>query len=134
MQALLPKAVVDERFNFFGKELSGTSQLRPRWQRGVFLVNGLVGDEVGKVLRASVTFSPEAKAQVQEIGLQHHRRIPQAHRKRSPGWIHHQSRGPGEAQHVIRGVSVIPRHGTTIRILTSKLETHSETCGAATSP
>ena len=63
---MLPKAVVDERFNFFGKELSGTSQLRPRWQRGVFLVNGLVGDEVGKVY-AQRYFSPEAKAQVQEM-------------------------------------------------------------------
>jgi putative endopeptidase len=63
---MLPKAFVDERFNFFGKELSGTSQLRPRWQRGVFLVNGLVGDEVGKIY-AQRYFSPEAKAQVQEM-------------------------------------------------------------------
>jgi putative endopeptidase len=63
---MLPKALVDERFNFFGKELSGTSQLRPRWQRGVFLVNGLVGDEVGKIY-AQRYFSPEAKAQVQEM-------------------------------------------------------------------
>jgi Predicted metalloendopeptidase len=63
---MLPKALVDERFNFFGKELSGTSQLRPRWQRGVFLVNGFVGDEVGK-LYAQKYFPPEAKAQVQDM-------------------------------------------------------------------
>ena len=42
------------------------ASLRPRWQRGVFLVNGLVGDEVGKVY-AQRYFPPEAKAQVQPI-------------------------------------------------------------------
>ena len=75
---MLPKALVDERFNFFGKELQGTSQLRPRWQRGVFLVNGLVGDEVGKIY-AQRYFPPEAKAQVQEMVAQEiaafHKRI-----------------------------------------------------------
>jgi putative endopeptidase len=63
---MLPKAFVDERFNFFSKELSGTTQLRPRWQRGVFLVNGFVGDEVGKIY-AQKYFPPEAKAQVQDM-------------------------------------------------------------------
>ena len=75
---MLPKALVDERFNFFGKELSGTSQLRPRWQRGVFLVNGLIGDEVGKVY-AQRYFPPEAKTIVQEMVAQEiaafHKRI-----------------------------------------------------------
>src|SRR3954468_7821134 len=63
---MLPKAFVDERFNFFGKELQGTSQLRPRWQRGVFLVNGLIGDEVGKIY-AQRYFPPEAKSMVQDM-------------------------------------------------------------------
>jgi putative endopeptidase len=63
---MLPKALVDERFNFSGRELSGTSQLRPRWQRGVFLVNGLIGDEVGKIY-AQKYFPPEAKSMVQDM-------------------------------------------------------------------
>jgi putative endopeptidase len=75
---MLPKALVDERFNFSGRELSGTSQLRPRWQRGVFLVNGLIGDEVGKIY-AQRYFPPEAKAIVQEMVTQEiaafHKRI-----------------------------------------------------------
>src|SRR5262249_7042515 len=33
--AFLPKAFVDERFNFYGRTLSGTPEQRPRWQRGV---------------------------------------------------------------------------------------------------
>jgi putative endopeptidase len=64
--AFLPKALADERFNFFGKELFGTPQQRPRWQRGVALVDGLIGDAVGKIY-AQRYFSPQAKAQAQEL-------------------------------------------------------------------
>jgi putative endopeptidase len=63
---VLPKALAEERFAFFGKVLSGTPQQRPRWQRGVFMVNGLLGDAVGKIY-AQRYFSPEAKAQVQAM-------------------------------------------------------------------
>jgi endothelin-converting enzyme/putative endopeptidase len=58
----LPKALADENFNFFGKTLSGTPEQRPRWQRGVSVVNGLLGDAVGKIY-AQRYFSPQAKAQ-----------------------------------------------------------------------
>jgi putative endopeptidase len=64
--AVLPKAFVDERFSFFGKALSGTPQMRPRWQRGVSIVNGLLGDAVGQIY-AQRFFSPEAKAQAQAM-------------------------------------------------------------------
>ena len=63
---VLPQAMAEERFAFFGKELSGTTQQRPRWQRGVFLVNGLLGDTVGQIY-AQRYFSPEAKAQAQAM-------------------------------------------------------------------
>ena len=63
---VLPKALADERFAFFGKTLSGTPQQRPRWQRGVFVVNGLLGDAVGQVY-AQRYFSPEAKGQAQAM-------------------------------------------------------------------
>jgi putative endopeptidase len=59
---VLPKALADERFAFFGKILSGTPEQRPRWKRGVDTVNRLLGDEVGKVY-AQRYFPPEAKAQ-----------------------------------------------------------------------
>ena len=62
----LPKAFVDERFNFFGKVLSGTAQQRPRWERGVFLVSDLLGDAVGEIY-AKRYFSPEAKATAQAM-------------------------------------------------------------------
>ena len=63
---VLPKAFADERFSFFGQTLTGTPQQRPRWQRGVFVVNGLLGDDVGK-LYAQRYFPPEAKAQAQAM-------------------------------------------------------------------
>ena len=64
--AVLPKTLADESFAFFGQALSGTSQQRPRWQRGVFVVNGLLGDEVGKLF-AQRYFPPEAKAEAQAM-------------------------------------------------------------------
>src|SRR5262249_31474448 len=45
----LPKAFVEERFNFYGKTLSGTPELRPRWQRGVDYTSAALGEVVGKL-------------------------------------------------------------------------------------
>ena len=63
---MLPKPFVDERFKMFGTTLSGTPQQRPRWQRGVFLVDGILGDAVGKIY-AQRYFSPEAKAKMEAM-------------------------------------------------------------------
>jgi endothelin-converting enzyme/putative endopeptidase len=64
--SVLPKALADERFAFFGKTLSGTTEQRPRWQRGVQLVNNLLGDAIGEIY-AQRYFSPEAKAEAEEL-------------------------------------------------------------------
>ena len=63
---VLPKALADERYDFFGKLLQGAPQQRPRWQRGVFVVNRYLGDDVGQ-LYAQRYFPPEAKAQAQAM-------------------------------------------------------------------
>jgi putative endopeptidase len=63
---VLPKPLAEERFAFFGKELSGAQQERPRWQRAVVLVNSQLGDIVGKVY-AQTYFSPQAKAQAEDM-------------------------------------------------------------------
>jgi len=63
---VLPKAFADERFAFFGKAMTGAQQMRPRWQRGVGLVNIFLGDEVGKIY-AQRYFPPEAKARAQAM-------------------------------------------------------------------
>jgi endothelin-converting enzyme/putative endopeptidase len=64
--AVLPKALADERYAYFGAILQGTPQQRPRWQRSVFIVNRLLGDDVGQIY-AQKYFSPEAKAQAQAL-------------------------------------------------------------------
>lgn len=63
---VLPKAFADEQFRFFGKTLTGIPEQRPRWQRGVAVVNNELGDAVGKIY-AQHYFSPEAKAQAQAM-------------------------------------------------------------------
>jgi len=74
---LLPKALADERFAFFGKALSGTQQQLPRWQRGVAVVNAFLGDAVGQIY-AQKYFPPEAKAQAQAMVAN----LVEAYRKR----------------------------------------------------
>jgi putative endopeptidase len=63
---VLPKAFADERFSFFGKALTGTTEQRPRWQRSVLTVNLFLGDAVGQ-LYAERYFSPESKARAQAM-------------------------------------------------------------------
>ena len=58
--SVLPAAVVDEDFAFYGRTLSGTEEIRERWKRGVSLVESLMGDAVGKLF-VEQHFPPEAK-------------------------------------------------------------------------
>jgi putative endopeptidase len=45
----LNEAVVEEDFDFYGRTLSGTPQLRERWKRGVSLVESSLGEAVGRL-------------------------------------------------------------------------------------
>ena len=47
--SVLPAALVEEDFAFYGRTLSGTEQIRDRWKRGVSLVESLMGDAVGRL-------------------------------------------------------------------------------------
>lgn len=62
----LPKAFVDERFSFYGKALSGISELRPRWQRGIDYTSAALGGAAGK-LYVERYFPAEAKAKAQAM-------------------------------------------------------------------
>ena len=62
----LPKAFVDEGFAFYGKTLNGTTEQRPRWQRGVDATSGALGEAVGKLYVAK-HFSADAKAKVRAM-------------------------------------------------------------------
>ena len=62
----LSKAFVNENFDFYGKTLSGTPQLRPRWKRGVQMVEGSLGEAVGQLYVAK-HFSPRAKERMKVL-------------------------------------------------------------------
>jgi len=62
----LPKAFVDERFNFRGKALSGIPQLRPRWQRAMDFTSYALGEAVGKQY-VERYFPAATKAKVQAM-------------------------------------------------------------------
>jgi predicted metalloendopeptidase len=64
--SFLPKTIVDEDFQFYGKALNGTPELRPRWQRGVDFTNEALGEVVGK-LYVERYFPAETKAKVQAM-------------------------------------------------------------------
>ncbi|HEV3184949.1 MAG TPA: M13 family metallopeptidase [Xanthobacteraceae bacterium] len=50
---LLPKAFVEERFNFQGSVLSGAKEDRPCWKRCVEQTNRLLGEELGRAYVAA---------------------------------------------------------------------------------
>ena len=64
--SFLPRAFVAQRFAFYGKTLSGTPAMRPRWQRGVDLTSTALGDAVGKAY-VDRHFPAETKAKVQAM-------------------------------------------------------------------
>lgn len=57
----LSSAFVAENFDFYGRTLNGTPELRPRWKRGVSFVEGSVGEAVGEEYVAR-HFPPASKA------------------------------------------------------------------------
>jgi putative endopeptidase len=57
---------VQENFNFYGKKLSGTKELLPRWKRCVQSTNINLGEALGEVY-VQKYFPPEAKARAKEM-------------------------------------------------------------------
>ncbi len=56
----------NENFAFFGKTLSGTPELRERWKRAVSMIEGSLGEAVGKVY-VQKYFPAEAKARMEKL-------------------------------------------------------------------
>ena len=56
----------NENFAFFGKTLSGTPELRERWKRAVSMIEGSLGEAVGKVY-VQKYFPAEAKARMENL-------------------------------------------------------------------
>jgi putative endopeptidase len=57
---------VQENFNFYGRKLSGSKQIQPRWKRCVQSVNRNLGEALGQVY-VEKYFPPEAKTHAREM-------------------------------------------------------------------
>jgi endothelin-converting enzyme/putative endopeptidase len=97
--SLLGRAMVDEDFDFHSRTLRGVPQLRPRWKRCVGLVDGQLGEALGReyVRRA---FSPALKAKALHMA----RRIEEAMRRdiESLSWM-----GPATKREALAKLSTL---------------------------
>jgi putative endopeptidase len=66
MAPYLSDAFASARFDFFGRILTGQELPRTQWKRGVSLVNGYLGDAVGR-LYVERHFPPPAKARAEKL-------------------------------------------------------------------
>ncbi len=64
--AYLSREFVEANFDFYGRTLTGTPELRARWKRGVSFVEGSMGEAVGKIY-VERHFKPEAKVAMDEL-------------------------------------------------------------------
>jgi putative endopeptidase len=64
--AYLSSGFVEANFDFYGRTLSGTPELRARWKRGVGLVEGALGEAVGREY-VSRHFPPRSKEMMDEL-------------------------------------------------------------------
>ncbi|WP_251357977.1 M13 family metallopeptidase [Kangiella sp. TOML190] len=62
----LNKAMDQENFRFYQGVLSGVKEQEPRWKRGVDVINGVLGEVVGKIY-VEKHFKPEAKAKMTSL-------------------------------------------------------------------
>ncbi|MBL4821944.1 MAG: peptidase M13 [Colwellia sp.] len=56
----------NENFDFFSKQLNGRKEQRPQWKRGVAVVNGNLGEVIGKVYVAR-HFTAQAKSRMSSL-------------------------------------------------------------------
>ena len=62
----LSDAFVQANFEFYGRTLSGTDEIRPRWKRGVSFVEGAMGEAVGKIY-VSTEYPQAARDRMTEL-------------------------------------------------------------------
>ncbi|PRC43685.1 peptidase M13, partial [Mycobacterium sp. ITM-2017-0098] len=63
---ILTDDLVATNFDFYGRLLSGTEEIRDRWKRAVSMVEGLMGEALGR-LYVDRHFPPQAKARMDEL-------------------------------------------------------------------
>jgi predicted metalloendopeptidase len=93
--SVLPSAIDDASFAFYGTTLSGTPEQRPRWKRGVSAVNGSLGEAVGKVY-VERYFPEESKRQMDELVA--NLRVAFAERLQNLDWMGAETKAEAQAK------------------------------------
>jgi predicted metalloendopeptidase len=62
----LDRRTVQLEFSFYGTSLLGVPQIRPRWRRGVELVDDALGEALGRLYCAQY-FPPQSKARIDQL-------------------------------------------------------------------
>ncbi|HEY1582174.1 MAG TPA: M13 family metallopeptidase, partial [Chthoniobacterales bacterium] len=81
---LLSRNFVDENFAFYGKTLTGTEKLKPRWKRVVSTIDDEIGEALGKLYVAD-HFPPEAKKRA--LDMVHNLEAALADRIKTNDWM-----------------------------------------------
>jgi len=89
----LSSEFVEANFDFYGRTLTGTPQMRERWKRGVSLVQGAMGEAVGRTY-VQRHFPPEAKQRMDALVGN----LVEAYRRsiRTLSWMGEQTRNRAE--------------------------------------
>ena len=80
----LPKAIDDERFDFYSRTLNGQPQQRDRWKRGLAALDGALGEALGQIY-VSKYFPPDSKAKM--VTLVENLRAAYADRVKQLPWM-----------------------------------------------
>ena len=64
--AVLPSAIDNANFDFFGKFLGGQAEQRPRWKRAIASTEGMLGEQLG-ALYVQRYFPPASKAAMDDL-------------------------------------------------------------------
>ncbi len=65
-QPWLGRAFVEERFDFFGRRLTGAKELKPRWKRCVELTDSVLGEDLGRRY-VEKAYPPETKKRMDTL-------------------------------------------------------------------
>lgn len=91
--AYLSDDFVNANFSFYGKTLSGSKELRPRWKRSIDAVNSALGEAVGQ-LYVSRYFPPAAKERM--LALVDNLQVALGERIRQLDWMSDETRKKAE--------------------------------------
>ena len=64
--SVLPGAIDDANFDFYGRFLQGQEEQRPRWKRAIATIEGQLGEQLGELYVARY-FPPESKAAMDDL-------------------------------------------------------------------